>query len=451
MENPTSICAFKSLFIVPQKMKEIKNILTVLNSNNLEKELALGDFIQTHKSLLSKLAFGIITDKYQTDYEAMNDLYGNVGSTHVLRLLKSKLNKRALSSLLMTEITNSNVNKREAMKHEMFKELIQVNLLLQFGSRTEAIKLLKRVLANTDAYSVYEPLPYMYSLFRMHYWYVGDQKQFNYASSMLEQSLTMLSNEYKAEEQYQRCTIFFVKSKYPKASGTTQIKSAIRQISKFERRDKSFVITSNLFKLRILLFQVENEHSKVIAECHKALKYLKDNKDLYNNTLQAYLLLTQCESFEQKHMHKEVIKTLPQLRLLIKPHSPNILLVERLAAIAYLRLKDHKNAMGVVKEVYELPYFKIALPHQREEFQIIGAYSELVMILCSSFSGVPKLSAQLNASILRGKMKSSTSDKLGNNIHLIILRTVCYIAIKDFEKLSHQDKIIDNYLYRYIN
>ena len=276
-------------------MKEIKNILTVLNSNNLKKELVLGDFMQTRKSLLSKLAFGIITDKYQTDYEAMNDLYGNVGNTHVLRLLKSKLKKRAMSSLLMTEITNSNVNKREAIKHETFKELIQVNLLLQFGSRSVAIKLLKRVLSNANAYLVYEPLPYIYSLFRMHFWYLGDQKKYNNASSMLEYSLTMLSNEFKAEEQYQRCTISFVRSKYPKASVTTQIKSAIRQISQFERRDNSFVVTSNLYKLRILLFQVENEHVKVIAECRKALTYLKDNKHLHNNTLHAYLLLTQCE------------------------------------------------------------------------------------------------------------------------------------------------------------
>ncbi len=427
-------------------MTDLKMLLSVLLSEHLSTESPVENFLESRTTLLSKLAYGIATDRYKTDKDALTDLYGQVKDLHALQILKSKLKKKALASLLLKDIVSVEANQREATKHQLSKSLAQANLLLQFGARTLAIKVLKRVVTIGSTFELNDIVFDALGLLKMHYWYIGDQKSFSSYREQVDGLLQVLTSEHFAESSYQEFSIPFVKSKSPREIAIPKIESAISVLDSIPPKSSSFVIVLNTFKLKILLKQIEGDPIAIIRECSAALLYLKRHPHLSSDSLLAFLLLNQCEAFEQTRLHRKILELLPKLRVLIKQHNPNRLAVERLAAISYLHCGEYGIAEQTIHDAMQLPYYQIALPHQKEDFIIYQAYLELIQYLTgdhlpASFS---------NLSDVRRKTTSSSKDKLGNNIHLIILKTLQYVISKDYNRLTQIDKILDNYLYRYL-
>lgn len=433
-------------------MEELKKMLAVLTSDHLEVEKSLDDVKEKGKSLLMKLASGIYSGKYTSDIDALKDLYGNVGHQHAFLLLKSKLRHKILATLLLSEIKTTTYSPREALGYQLNKLLIDAHLLLNFGARDTGIKLLNKIIAQAKRSELNDILLQSLRLLRPHYWHLGEIVTHKKISIEINRVNQVVSNEIKAEEAYQEITILFAKSNAKRSYLVKELAVTISDLEHISKNYASFTVSINILRLRILSFQLQDKHDEVISECKKAILFLKKNRHLSNNILQAFFLLTECEAYSSKRMDNEVIKSISRLHRIIPDRSPNKVALDTLAFIAFTRLGKFSEAKHIIDNTFQVPTFMSLPEHTKEEWLIYRNYLSIIMQLKEG-NTVQFINSTNNAksSSPNYKLATVSKDKLGRNVTKVILETLEYILSRNYNKLQQIDKSLDNYLYRYLN
>ncbi len=421
-------------------MKEIKSILNVLESPFIDKEPLLDDYLTDQKSLISKLAYNVSTDKYTTDTEAGRDLYGKIFNKHTFEGLKSKTRQRALTTLLVSELKPEHQNTREALQHKLLKMLVQANLLLPFGARPTGAKLLNKVILTSKQYSFTELELHATHLLRSHYWFVGDKKQYDKLTLSLDRLTDLLSKEHSGENLYFTTTQAFVNSNAKRAHLSHLFKKSLRSFSVLHKSTTSYSLTINWYKLRVAHFEHEGTAHEVIKECDKVISYMQSKTYFYSQKVYVHFLLAKSGALLQLQRYDELIKLVDILRELIPLRNPNRIIVERHAFLANLRAMELREAYRIINETQKTLQICI-LPHVKEEWLLFKRYADVITAIKTKRRITPTPLAKI----------SSSKDKLGTNLSALILDAVYCIVMKDYPMLATVDKKLDNYLYRYLN
>lgn len=433
-------------------MKELKHILTILNSKHLEQEQVLGDLTSESDSLMNKLALTALKNDYVSDREMALELYGEMYDKHKFEILKSKLKQRALTSLLLYDFTDIEKSPRDAYKYRLQKQLIQASLLLLFGARQVAVKQLLKVKSLSDQYSLNGIKLQSCLLLRSHYWFSGEKKAFKNITDDINFLIRIIAQENRAEELYQLATIDFVASKAKHSGAKKMIASAIKELDAIPDKSKSFVIAIYYYKLKISLLQLEDKHSAVIVESKNAIKLLTKNKKFYNQQLYIYFLTTLCESLSFQRKYDELIYSLTEIRQLVDYTNPNRIVIERIAFLANMGNGRYAEADRILNDVLSLPYFALPLEHHIEEWTLFKDYNQLLKCLqIINEHGLNTSEAKkcIDALLLH-KLPVFAKDKTGLNISILVFQVIRLILAKDYRKLIQVDKTLDNYIYRYL-
>ncbi len=419
-------------------MNEIKDILTVLESPHLETQKTLEAFEKD--SLIGRLAEGIAASRYSSDREAAQDLYGEIFEKRSFQILKSKLKQRALNTLLLSDIKSRENNPRDAMKHDLARQLVEANLLLSFGSRSTGIKILQKVMAGSEHYLLNQTYMQSMLLLRAHYWFMGNKNMYDELSLRLERTLKIIGAEKRAEELFYLSSISFSNSRSISATPAAAVHRSAKEIERFRTFAKeSYIIASNDFKLHILDFQVHNRHDQVIAKCDEALTWFRKRAHLKNLPLNIYFLFAKCEAQFYLHEYPKMLRSLDELRKILPERSSNRIIIERLAFMAYMHLGNNDACQNILKKVRSDRNISIFLNANNEaEWLLYAAFAE---IAATKITASPVFTVPL---------PKKSKDKEGMNISVLVCEASRSILSKNYSRLLLLDKRIDNYIYRYL-
>jgi len=426
-------------------MKELKEILSVLNSKHLEKLPVLGENEGINNSLQARLIDGIVNSKYNTDQEAAKDLYGKLYEKHRYELLKSKLKQRALSSLLLHEIKDPEASPRDAMRVHLQRQIVSANLLLLFGKRTIGVKLLNKILSLSSDFLLNDCSIEALFLLRSHYWYSGDTAMHRKISRLLREQIAVLNAEAQAEEIYQSVTIEHAKSTAYEDSPLSKLKRASIDVNRLKKYlSTSYVVRINTIKLQIAYYQLNRQYAKVAKECEKALVFLNMDRAFRYDPLSIYFLLNQCEAFFLNGNPDKMFICIDELRRLIGETTANRFAVERVSFFANIHTLKYDDAEKILDnvDIKKLPL----LPHQLIEWQLFRAYIEIIKYATNIATNRTIDSYNLRSI----KLPHLTKDKHGSNISILICDVILNILLSEHVKIIKLDKKLDNYIYRHL-
>ena len=425
-------------------MNELQFILNTLSSPHLREEQTLDSLDKQKGSLLAKLYLNTQKKTYTDEREVARDIYGDNFDMPAFQQLKSKLKQRALKTLLLRDIITVEKHPREAAKHRLLRSYVEANLLLGFGARNYAMKLMEKVAKEAREYYVYDVDLMCTEFMRTHYWINGDKKRFDQANKYLAKVVEILRQEYRAEELYQRYTFPHVSSLAKRPDLIRMIHLSLKEIRSLSNYGRSFVIPSHYVQLQLVYLDQKGDYEQISTECHTALKFFRKKKAFASKFLIGTILMSECDSLVFQRKYTGALDLLAEMRDSIAAESFNRLVVERLGFLAYLNIPDLRNARKLIKDILSSKLYSNSRPMQKEEWLLLDGYMKLRDALEQNSKGGDL--AQISQSLpLRSK------DKLGSNITIVLYECMRAIVQRNFEEILRCDKGLDNYLYRYLN
>lgn len=425
-------------------MNELKSILSILSSPHLREEPTIDKIDTVKGALLVKLFTNAKENNYLSDEDAARDIYGESLDMHAFRQLKSKLRQRALNTLLLRDIITEQVNPRAAYKHRLFRSYIEANLLMEFGARNIANKIVEKCAKEARKYYLYDVDLVCTEFMRTHYWFTDEKKKFEIANLHLKKIVEILRQEYRAQELYQRCMIPHVSSLAKRPDLLKTISLSLKEIRSLSSYKDSFVIPSHYFQLRLVYLDQKGNFEQISSECKVALKFFQKKKALAPNSLIGSILMSDCEAFIFQRKYTSALGLLTQMRNAITAESANRLIVERFGFLAYLNIPDLRNARMLIKDILASKPYRGTRPMQKEEWLLLDGYMNLRDAFEQNNKGVGLVPIS-HSLPLRSK------DKLGSNITIVLYECMRAIVQRNFNEILRCDKGLDNYLYRYLN
>ncbi|HEY6171223.1 MAG TPA: hypothetical protein VIX80_03085 [Candidatus Kapabacteria bacterium] len=425
-------------------MNELKSILSILSSPHLREDPTLEKIELVKGSLLAKLYTNTKKNNYLSDEDAARDIYGESLDMHAFHQLKSKLRQRALNTLLLRDIITEELNPRKTRKHRLFRSYIEANLLMEFGARNIANKIIEKCAKEAREYYLYDVDLVCTEFMRTHYWFTDEKKKFEMANSHLKTITEILRQEYRAQELYQRCVIPHVSSLAKRPDLLKMISLSLKEIRSLSFYKDSFVIPSHYFQLRLVYLDQKGDFEQISSECKEALKFLRKKKALAPNSLIGSVLVSDCEAYIFQRKYVNALGLLGEMRNSISAESFNRLIVERFGFLAYLNIPDLRNAQKLIKDILSSKLYSKSRPMQKEEWMLLDGYMNLREALEQKNRGT-HLAPISHSLPLRSK------DKLGSNITIVLYECMRALVQRNFEEILRCDKGLDNYLYRYLN
>lgn len=425
-------------------MNELKSILSTLFSPHLREEQTLDGLDKQEGSLLAKLYLNAQKNTYANEREVARDIYGENFDMPAFHQLKSKLKQRALKTLLLRDIVTVDMNPREAAKHRLLRSYVEANLLLGFGARNYAMKLMEKVAKEAREYYVYDVDLMCTEFMRTHYWFTGDQKRFDQTNKYLGKINEILRQEYRSEELYQRAMFPHVSSLAKRPDLLRMIHLSLKEIRSLSCYNESFVIPSHYIQLRLVYLDQKGDYEQISTECHTALKIFRKKKAFASKKLIGSILMSECEALIFQRKYTGALDLLAEMRDSIAAESFNRLIVERFGFLAYLNIPDLRSARKLIKGILESKLYSQARPMQKEEWLLLDGYMNLRDAFEQNNRGVGLVPIS-HSLPLRSK------DKLGSNITIVLYECMRAIVQRNFNEILRCDKGLDNYLYRYLN
>jgi hypothetical protein len=425
-------------------MNELKSILSTLSSTHLREEPTLESLDTQKESLLAKLYLNTQKKTYANEREAAKDIYGENFDMPAFHQLKSKLKQRALKTLLLRDIITVDINPREAAKHRLLRSYVEANLLLGFGARNYAMKLIEKIAKEAREYYVYDVDLMCSEFMRTHYWFTDDKKKFDQTNKHLAKIIEILRQEYRAEELYQRGMLPHVSSLAKRPDLLKTIHHSLKEIRSMTCYGESYVIPSHYFQLRLVYLDQKGDFEQISTECQTALQFFRRKKAFASKALIGTFLMSECEALIFQRKYSSAFHLLADMRNSIAAESFNSLIVERFGFLTYLNIPDLRNARKLIKDILSSKLYSKSRPMQQEEWLLLDGYMNLREALDQNNKGV--VLAPISHSLpLRSK------DKLGSNITIVLYECLRAIVQRNFEEILRCDKGLDNYLYRYLN
>jgi hypothetical protein len=119
--------------------------------------------ISSKDTLLSKLYNGLMEDHFETDKEAILNLYGSNDekAKQNFRRLKSRLSLRILNTLYFLDMNLYSIKEQyERIAYEQRRLVSAINILKRNGAREAAIKIIKDNYQTAEKFYLYDVLKY---------------------------------------------------------------------------------------------------------------------------------------------------------------------------------------------------------------------------------------------------------------------------------------------------
>lgn len=435
-------------------MDHLKDIIKILKKKRVDKvEMIDNELISSEDSLLSRLYYGLLEDQFQTEEEAIHQLYGkkDVKASQNFRRLKSRLSRRIFNTLFFLDMNLYSIKEQyERISYEMRRLLTIVNILKRNGAREAAIKIIKDNYQTAKKY-------YLYDVLKIFDYELSIYYSLNYDLKNFEKFSTLYQLHASSESLVQKATLMYYELQL-----MLNHKKGISKFSFTEKKELLNKYTSNLNEIREQVFSYETEYYFLRASltlneiCQNSIEVLAISDQIIS--------LTNQKDFKQEIWNGIAILYKAKALLSLKKFDTGIKILDQniglfnegginwftalefifLNAIHGMKLDLAKDTLAKVENHRS---FKSKPDYLVQKWYIFKAY----MILVSEEESHPVLKSQLKIARLYNDTLFYVNDKSGYFLAIRLLEMTELIRQNDFDTFSEKCGLLRRYRQQYMD
>lgn len=394
---------------------------------------------------LEKKLYNAIKDgAVATDEEAAAFIYGSSDLSANYRMLKSRLRKKVLNTIIFLDQTHASEFEPSSPEiHECELLLHQVRKLYDFGEYKVTKKLTEQILSISVSSQLTEftvkALEYQRGISLL----VQDKPKFTSINQELQLYYNLETAERKAKNIFYAARIELTGKASSKNQYLPQLVTVLHELKELWQQTSVSKIFYYYHSLRITQLEMEGNYEAIFGAIQEAEKLLKQGvlntrwyNARFNNYIKTYAYIRTNQyalglAFAQKHLVD------------YNPKSFNwFAYMENYIQLA-LYAREYKLAVELMAQVTGNDYLNSLSRNKRERWELHRRY----LLLCCGDIKEEEYNF-LKKEICAFKILST--DKEGSNLPIIIYRLIDNLIYNKFDALECQPELINKYISRHL-
>lgn len=275
------------------ELREIAKLVTQ-HRKKFRESLHLKQKERANEQML-KLFRGILTDAYKSDAQAAEAIYGSPVIDKRFRMLKGRLMRRMLDDLYFFDQGQRNFSAYFKASFRCSKNYIGARILLLYGARRAATKLLQAVCADAEKFRLYETLMLCYQSLRSNYSFSADIKKFEYYNRKFHEAKREFDAESYSNECLEMLYALMGKTGARKDVIAEMAERYVAEIQKMAANLNGYNLHFNLYRLKIIAHHQRGRYLKAIYECDNAMAYCYTNRPFLQKLRLAEMAMSKME------------------------------------------------------------------------------------------------------------------------------------------------------------
>lgn len=418
-------------------MEEIYKILKIVTKSvNLAQTLPLenGKFSKENRFINN-----LKKDKYSSDKEAAQDIYGKLPKDVRYKMLKHRLKKKLYNSLLFIDYSKLGFKSNYQKDHECMTLLHQAYILRSQYELDLVINLANKVLAIAEQYDFTNHMVGALELKSSCYSENGNVKLFNIAVKELKIQVEKRNKEFQAISLLQTVNLFLRKSVTTRKKLLPEVPSIVSQLESLWQQTKSFTTFEAYYKTSIYYYELEGDFDKIVEMTVSSLKWVEEglvNKQLFNANYNKFILV-------YAHLRsKKYIAGLTYAEIYANDFKYNSVnwfpFMENYFLLA-LHSRQYELSRVLLEKVFENPSYRTISSTAKERWSLYQSYYTIVSQSSEFVSKLFKNPYSLS-------LPEYSKDKLGFNVAILILQFIYFLQKEDSEALLYRIESLKKYI-----
>jgi len=399
---------------------------------------------QEEDSLEKKLYNAITEGAVTSDEEAAAYIYGSGNLSANYRMLKSRLRKKVLNSVIFLEKTQSNGAKLCSQEiNECSMLLHQARKLLSFGQHKTVQKISEQIFSISVAAELTEFTIKALELQRDISILVLNKHRFTYLSSELKKYYLKETAERKAENLFYTAKIELAGKAITKFRYASKLPVVINELRDLWEQTKASRAFYFYISLIIAQLEIKGDYKGIFEAVGEAEKLLKQgilNPKWYNARFNNFI---KTYAYIRTHQYELGVAFAREHLSDYNPNSFNwFAFIENYVQLAIYSRK-YKLAVELMEQVVGNNYFNVLSRSKQERWELHRRY----LLLChvNLTEAVPNILKQELCAI-----KILSTDKEGANLAIIIFHLLNNLINYKYDILENQPELVSKYISKYL-
>jgi len=427
-------------------LEMIKSINLYHYPNSLQ---VLGKFKPT-LNRTTKLYEGIKSGQFTTDEDAARTVLNCSPKDQVYKNLKGNLRNRVINTLFFIDPKKLKINiEYNKVSIHCEKKWTAVKILNGIGAKSAAIEIAKRVLIQAQkAQLVHLCAESASYLSYYHGALIGNQKKFEHYIEIFHKYNEIRACEEKAQEQYTRLALYYIKSKEEKSAIHEKAKSFYKGIEQYVYEYKTYKLIFFGGLMKLITYMSINDYETSIDVCEEILTLL-DTNPLFPSAGKATFMHQQlicCIQLKRFEKGEELIE---KSMAFLKPGYYNWFKHQELFFLLSTHTRNYQRAYEVLKQTINTKGFSNLDNNSKEIWKIYELYTKYLISQDKIIveGGKPK---KIYIGKLMNELPSYSQDKRGLNIAILVIQILFYVQRKQYDKAISRIDAIEKYCSRYL-
>ncbi len=428
------------------ELREIARLVTQ-HRKKFRESLHLKQKERANEQML-KLFRGVLTDSFKSDAQAAEAIYGSPVIDKRFRMLKGRLMRRMLDDLYFFDQGQRNFSAYFKASFRCSKNYIGARILLLYGARRAATKLLQAVCADAEKFRLYETLMLCYQSLRSNYSFSADIKKFEYYNRKFHEAKREFDAESYSNECLEMLYALMGKTGARKDDIAEMAERYVAEIQKMAANLNGYNLHFNLYRLKIIAHHQRGRYLKAIYECDNAMAYCYTNRPFLQKLRLAEMAMSKMECCLYLRNYNMAEENVVICQKYFMEGTNNWMVFQEVYFLTCLHTGHYDKALEAYQAVTSFAGFS-KLPEARlEKWRIFNAYMHLL-----KNSGYIKNVVEhdrLNLPKFLNELPIFSKDKLGFNLSILIVQFTYLLMKGDFDKVAEKIEMLQSYRSRYL-
>lgn len=435
-------------------MQELREVVRVIERYGIEDGITF-DFMGANgkESLVSRLYAGIAEGRYQTDEDAVVELYGRATVHAAYRQLKSRLRRQVLQAILGLEINHPPHTLVAESFYNCTKRAAIARILVVWGARNIGIALAHKTLQEAENAHLFDIVLQCARLLRSHYSLIGLEKQFKEYNQIVEDTIKIQTAEAEADRLIEQFMVKYARSTSKKSEFTELARNAVVRLQELKTEYPTKTAIVSCFRMKSLYCQITSEFSALVAVCDEAELYYVQYPHFSTKIRLAEFALTKMVAFLHLRDYERGEASAQQCLELYPNGSNNWFVLMWYYFLLCLHSQQFVRAVEVFQEVSTHPCLQDGGELRLEKWRVNEGYLHYVVESgWASGEGVNVeiFSKRFNVYKFLNEVPTYSKDKRGMNVSILVLQVLFLVERGEFEKVVEKRETLRRYATRYL-
>lgn len=361
-------------------MKHLIEISRIVTKRKVRKIEIFDDHSLRHKkSKFNEFYEALRTNKFKSDRDAAQQLYGCSPTDPKYRQLKSRFRKRLLNTLFFLDVNLPSASGYDRAYYSCNKDWTLVKTLIWYNAPHTATHLARQVLTTSLKFKFADLIVNCSRILRDYSAENGDERSFDAYNEYLKEYSTILDAEIRSEEIYQRAVMSYNLPFSRNRELAGQIQSYCETLVKLSEENDSPVIYYNMYIVWIYRYEMERDFEGMLEVCEQGEKYIEQNPVFEQESKLILFQTKKMSAYLHLHNYRDGRATAEKcLNHFPEGTDPWFTFMEYYFLLA-MHTENYINALAIYNRATDNPKFKKQDSLVQEKWNIFEGYVNFII------------------------------------------------------------------------